>query len=193
MRTSASRRLAVATITAGVVLFAASPSLAGADRVRDEQPLVPYPSSALGKPELVPDGATARVQAVYDAAGDTIVTLHVRGLLPNRPYGAHAHVGDCGLAGVDAGPHYQNVMDPEATAKKPSTSPGYANPGNEIWLDVHTDESGNAAAQTKVAWQFMPDRRPQSVMIHASRTATGAGDGPAGTAGARLACVDVGF
>ena len=193
MRTSASRPLAIATLTAGVVLFAASPSLAGADTVRGEQPLVPYPSTANGKPELVPDGASARVQAVYNAAGDTIVTLHVRGLLPNRPYGAHAHVGSCGLAGADAGPHYQFVVDPDATVTAPSTSPVYANPGNEIWLDVHTDDNGNAAAQTKVPWQFTPDRRPQSVMIHASRTATGAGDGLAGTAGARLACVDVSF
>ena len=53
MRTSASRPLAIATITAGVVLFAASPSLAGADRVRGAQPLVPYPVSAKGKPELL--------------------------------------------------------------------------------------------------------------------------------------------
>ena len=33
-------------------------------RVRGEEPLMPYASAAGGKPELVPDGASARVQAV---------------------------------------------------------------------------------------------------------------------------------
>jgi Cu-Zn family superoxide dismutase len=191
VRTSASRPLAIATVTAGVVLFAASPSIAGADRVRGETPLTPYSAAANGKPELVPDGAEARVQAVYNAAGDSIITLHVTGLLPDRVYGAHAHVNACGLDGAAAGPHYQYLVDPAAGV---SVDPAYANPGNEIWLDVHTDENGNGAAQTRVPWQFAPDRRPGSVMIHESRTGTGAhGDGVAGAAGKRLACVDVGF
>ena len=191
MRTAhASRVLAIAAVTTGAVLFAASPSIAGADRVRGEEPLTPY-SAPAGKPELVPDGAKARVQAVYNAAGDSIVTLHVKGLLPHRTYGAHAHVNACGLTGAAAGPHFQHVLDPEPGV---SDDPAYANPANEIWLDVHTDANGDGAAQTKVAWQFTPERRPGSVMIHESPTGTGAmGGGVAGAAGARLACVDVGF
>jgi Cu-Zn family superoxide dismutase len=186
----ASRVLAIAAVTTGAVLFAASPSIAGADRVRGEEPLTAYPAPA-GKPELVPDGAKARVQAVYNAAGDSIITLHVKGLLPNRTYGAHAHVNTCGLTGAAAGPHFQHVLDPEPGV---SDDPVYANPANEIWLDVHTDANGEGAAQTKVAWQFTPERRPGSVMIHESPTGTGAmGGGVAGAAGARLACVDVGF
>lgn len=192
MRTThASRTLAIAAVTTGVVLFAASPSIAGADRVRGEEPLAPYAAAVGGAPELVPAGATARVQAVYNAAGDSIVTLHVKGLLPNRTYGAHAHVNACGLTGAAAGPHFQNMVDPEPGV---SDDPAYASPANEIWLDVHTDENGNGAAQTKVAWQFTPERRPGSVMIHELPTGTGAmGGGVAGAAGKRLACVDVGF
>ena len=118
---------------------------AGADRVRGEQPLVPYPVSAKGKPELVPDGAEGRVQAVYNAAGDSIVTLHVRGLLPDQDYGAHAHVGSCGIAGADAGPHFQHSVDPEATPEKPSTSPAYANPGPDAHARRTHPSSGRFA------------------------------------------------
>ena len=195
MRTShASRTLAIAAVTTGVVLFAASPSIAGADRVRGEEPLTPYAAAANGVPELVPAGAKARVQAVYNAAGDSIITLHVTGLLPDRTYGAHAHVNPCGLTGAAAGPHYQYVLDPAATPTSPSVDAAYANPANEIWLDVHTDEFGDGAAQTRVPWQFAPDRRPGSVMIHELPTGTGAlGGGVAGAAGKRLACVDVSF
>ncbi len=48
-------------------------------------------------------------------------------------------------------------------------------------------------AQTKVPWQFSPERRAGSVIIHAEHTHTGGLDGTAGTAGARLACLTVGF
>lgn len=179
------RHLAVATIATGLLVFAASPSLAGADRVRAEGPLIRY-----GTGELVPAGATARVQAVYNAAGDTIVTLHVRGLLPNHEYGAHAHKLACGATDpLAAGGHFQNVEPPAGTS--PSLAL-YANPGNEIWLDLTTDEDGNGVAQTKVAWQFSPGRRAGSVMIHAEHTHDGT-TGPAGTAGARLACLTVAF
>ena len=193
---SASRILAIAAVTTGAVLFAASPSIAGADRVRGEEPLVPYASAAGGKPELVPGGASARVQAVYHAAGDSIITLHVTGLLPNRTYGAHAHVNSCGVDGNAAGPHYQLTPDPVT----PSVDPRFANPANEIWLDVTTNAAGNGASLAQQAWQFPPGKAPRSVIIHEKRTGLGAPDPltgeikePAGTAGARLACVDVGF
>jgi Cu-Zn family superoxide dismutase len=135
----------------------------------------------------VPTGATARVQAVYDASGSTNVTLHVWGLRPNTEYGAHAHVNPCGSLGSDAGPHFQNVQDPVV----PSVNPAYANPDNEIWLDLVTDEDGNGVAHTNVKWQFQPDRRAHSVIIHAEHTHTGPTD--SGVAGPRLACLTVGF
>lgn len=170
-----------AAVIAATVLFAASPAIAGADRVRAEGDLVRYNTT------VVPEGARARVDAVYTAAGDSIVTLHVWGMRANTPYGAHAHVNPCGATGAAAGPHFQNAPDPVF----PSTNPAYANPANEIWLDLTTDAEGNGAAQTKVPWQFSPTRRAQSVIIHVEHTHTGPTD--SGVAGARLACLTVGF
>jgi Cu-Zn family superoxide dismutase len=183
MRLSAHRPPATifAAAVAATALFAASPAIAGTDRIRDEGELVRYNTST------VPEGARARVSAVYTAAGDSIVTLHVWGMAPNTPYGAHAHVNPCGSSGLDAGPHFQNVLD----SVTPSTDPVYANPTNEIWLDLTTDADGNGVAQTKVPWQFSPTRRAMSVIIHVEHTHTGPTD--SGVAGARLACLTVGF
>jgi Cu-Zn family superoxide dismutase len=182
--TSASRILAIAAVTTGAVLFAASPSIAGADSVRSEDRIYRYDLTEF------PEDATARVRAVYNAAGDTFVTLQVTGLEPGRTYGAHAHTKPCGLSGTDAGPHFQHQPFPEGSS---ATDPAYANPGNEIWLDVATNAAGKGSSLAKQAWQFSPERAPKSVIIHAEPTATGQQDGDAGTAGARLACVDVGF
>lgn len=183
---NATRHLSVAAIATGLVVFAASPSLAGADRVRSEGELVRYGS------ERVPVGAWARVQAVYNAAGDTIVTLHVRGLKPNEEYGAHAHQNSCHPTDpLAAGGHFQHVPFPEGSS---ATDPAFANPANEIWLDFTTDEAGNGVAQAKLPWQFSPERAAGSVMIHQSHTHTGFDPGgAAGTAGPRLACLSVDF
>lgn len=175
------RRSALAACgVAGLTLFAAAPALASAEHAHASGELIRYS-------DAIPVGAQARVDAVYNAHGDSIVVLHVTGLMPNTGYGAHAHVNACGLHGADAGPHYQHVPDPH----QPSTDPAYANPQNEIWLDFNTDEDGNGVATAKVAWQFSPDRRPGSVIIHAEQTHTGPND--SGTAGARLACLSVDF
>jgi superoxide dismutase, Cu-Zn family len=134
---------------------------------------------------LVPGGAKVVVaEYVYD--GSTTVTLNVRGLVPNRAYGAHAHTMPCGPKGDDAGPHFQHQPDPVT----PSVDPRYANPQNEIWLDFKTDAQGNATTATTVPWVF-GDRRAASVIIHAEPTQTATGK--AGTAGARLACLSFGF
>lgn len=169
-----------ATVTA-TALFAASPAVAGPDRVRASGELVRHDASA------VPEGARARVNAVYTSSGDTIVTLHVWGMAPNTPYGAHAHVNSCGADGAAAGPHFQNVLDPVV----PSVNPAYANPTNEIWLDLTTNAAGNGVAKTKVPWQFSPTRRAKSVILHVEHTHTGPTD--SGVAGARLACLTVDF
>jgi Cu-Zn family superoxide dismutase len=185
VRRNTTRHLAVAAIAAGLVVFVASPSIAGADRVRTEGELVRYGASH------VPAGARARVQAVYNAAGDSLVTLHVWGLEPNHEYGAHAHQSACSTTDpLAAGGHFQNIPFPEGAS---ASDPRWANATNEIWLDLVTDERGNGVAQTKVPWQFSPERRAGSVMIHAEHTHTGGPDGSAGTAGARLACLTVGF
>ena len=98
--------------------------------------------------------------------------------------------GPFGLLRVAAGGHFQNNPFPPGSS---ATDPTYANATNEIWLDLVTDERGNGVAQTKVPWQFSPTRRASSVMIHAEHTHTGGPGTPAGTAGARLACLTVGF
>jgi Cu-Zn family superoxide dismutase len=134
----------------------------------------------------VPEGAKVTVLGVPTVGGRTTVLLKLKGLLPNRAYGAHVHVKKCGAAPADAGPHYQNVADPV----QPSVDPAYANPRNEIWLDVHTDGHGFAYTSSTVDWQFT-ERHAQSVVLHNEHTHTKPGE--AGTAGPRLACVNVLF
>lgn len=134
---------------------------------------------------LVPDNSKILV-AEYVFDGATTVTLNVRGLVPNRAYGAHAHALPCGPVGDAAGPHFQHKADPV----KPSVDPAFANPTNEIWLDFKTDDEGNATTATTVPWEFT-NAKAASVVIHADPTQTA--PGKAGTAGARVGCVSVGF
>ena len=133
----------------------------------------------------VPVGARARVMAVYTGSGQTVVTLHVWGLQPDRHYGAHAHQNACGPLPTDAGAHFQHIVGG-------ATDPAFANPDNEIWLDLITDADGNGSAQTVVRWQFTDDRRAGSVVIHDRHTTHGV-PGSAGTAGPRHGCLSVGF
>jgi Cu-Zn family superoxide dismutase len=136
--------------------------------------------------KLVPAGAAAAVAYVPASDGHAYVLLRMQGLQPNRKYGAHVHANKCGAKGEDAGPHYQHVQDPVT----PSTNPKYANSRNEIWLDFTTDARGTGSARSAMDRKFT-DRHPQSIVIHAEHTHTQPGH--AGQAGARLACVDVGF
>ena len=68
-------------------------------------------------------------------------------------------------------------------------SPAYANPRNEIGLDLTTGAAGAGSATATVGWGR--NRRAGSVIIHAMPTA--AGPGEAGVAGARAACITVEF
>ncbi|MEV1292760.1 superoxide dismutase [Pseudonocardia sp. NPDC049635] len=137
--------------------------------------------------ELAPVGATMEVTSV-ESEGSTTTTLRVTGLQPNRTYGSHAHTRACTPEdGADAGPHYQFSEDPVT----PSVDPAYANPQNEIWLDLTTDETGAGESTSTVPWTFPDDRRAESVVLHEEPTATHAGH--AGTAGGRPACVTVDF
>jgi superoxide dismutase, Cu-Zn family len=117
----------------------------------------------------------------------TLATLVVAGLLPNRGYAIHVHTKACGATGQDAGPHYQNRIDPAATPQAPSTNPEYANPRNEIWLDVHTNAAGSGTSHTTVPFTFT-DRTPGSIVVHEAMT-TATAPGQAGQAGARIACL----
>jgi Cu-Zn family superoxide dismutase len=141
-------------------------------------------------PALAPEGADLSVD-VETAAGTTDVALDVEGLLPNRGYAAHAHVNPCGATGDAAGPHFQNQADPAAAPGKPSTDPAYANPQNEIWLDLRTDGDGAGEATATVPF-LLTDRAPASIVIHEAQS-TATTPGQAGSAGARIACITVPF
>jgi Cu-Zn family superoxide dismutase len=144
----------------------------------------------------VPVGARVEVHAVPTGGGRTVVTLHAWGLLPDETYGAHAHYLPCGATGAAAGAHYQDLADPAVNGSltAASTNPVFANPDNEVWLDLETNPAGNGRAQTVVPWSFRPTASsgPRSVILHLNTTSTG-GSVPAGNAGARLACVTVPF
>ena len=127
-------------------------------------------------PQLAPLGAHLAVDVVDAGEGDTHVALDAAGLLPDHGYMAHAHVDPCGATGADAGGHFQNAVDPAAGPGRPSTDPAFANPKNEVWLDLHTDADGNAHAEADVPFTF-ETRRPRSVVVH-----------DAGAAGDRVAC-----
>ena len=139
---------------------------------------------------LVP--VDAGILASMEPAGgwdrsQTVATLTVTGLLRNRGYAIHAHTNPCGATGEDAGPHYQNHLDPAATPQHPSTDPHYANPRNESWLDVRTDANGAGISRTTVPFVFT-NRAPGSIVIHEAMS-TATGPGQAGQAGARVACL----
>ncbi|MBO8184505.1 superoxide dismutase family protein [Streptomyces spirodelae] len=114
----------------------------------------------------------------------TSVRLQVRGLVPDRTYGAHVHTQPCGAKPDDSGPHYQHRKDPE----QPSTDPRYANPHNEVWLDFTTDSRGRGEAVSRHHWTFR-EGEARSVVLHERGTSSEAGH--AGQAGARVACFSV--
>jgi Cu-Zn family superoxide dismutase len=133
----------------------------------------------------VPVGAAVDVETDRQRSF-TQVDLKVEGLRPWHAYGAHFHQRACGADPEAAGSHYQNVSDPVT----PSTNPRYANPNNEVWLDFRTGEDGDGTARAVVPFALRTGAAaPQSLVIHAHRTMTGMG--MAGTAGARLACVNL--
>ena len=116
----------------------------------------------------------------------TFVFLALRGVEPDHHFGIHVHTRPCGTRPDSSGPHYQNVKDP----KQPSTNPQYANPRNEMWLDVTTNSRGDARAKSLVKWHFRAGEA-RSVVIHEHGTATH--QGRAGMAGDRVACINVPF
>ncbi len=173
--------LSALACSTALVLFPSAAAAAPPPVVHVSGPLISYDANR------VPFGATATVTAVSTGSGRTIVTLHVFGLLPDTDYGAHAHANPCGTTGAAAGPHFQYVQDPVT----PSTNPAYANPANEIWLDLTTNAAGQGRARAVVDWQFPTSRSAGSVILHVEHTHTGPND--SGVAGTRLGCLTVPF
>ncbi|MBO8196237.1 superoxide dismutase family protein [Streptomyces oryzae] len=148
------------------------------------------PANAFLRPDAVtydrskvPAGAGIMVARKATGHGTT-VRLQVRGLLPDRTYGAHVHTKPCGARPDDSGPHYQHRKDPV----QPSTNPRYANPRNEVWLDFTTDGQGSGGAVSRHSWTFR-EGEAGSVVLHEKGTSSKPGH--AGQAGARVACFSV--
>ncbi len=137
-------------------------------------------------PALAPVGS--RLKVAFNPSDETTnAELTVSGLLPNRGYAVHAHTNACSANPQVDGPHYQNNVDPAATPQAPSKNPEYANPRNEVWLDVRTDSTGSGTSRTSVPFVFT-DRGPGSIVVHeAMQTSTDTGH--AGEAGTRIACL----
>jgi Cu-Zn family superoxide dismutase len=136
--------------------------------------------------ELVPVSGRVQVKEELRRSSGTRIELQLRDLVASRTYGAHVHTKPCGKLPADAGPHYQDQQDPQ----QPSVDPKYANPKNEVWLDVTSNKDGSARSTAIVDWRFR-DGGARSVVLHEMGTAIHAGH--AGTAGPRLACVNVAF
>ncbi|MFI8279672.1 superoxide dismutase family protein [Streptomyces sp. NPDC085929] len=135
--------------------------------------------------KAVPAGSKVTVTERVDGDG-TRVELRLHGVAASRTFGAHVHRKPCGGKPNDSGPHYQDAVDPQ----QPSTNPAYANPLNETWLDITTDGHGDGASASTLAWRYRAGEA-RSVVIHEHATHTG--PGTAGTAGTRLACINVPF
>lgn len=137
-------------------------------------------------PASAPEGA--RLTALVEPGDDTArFTFSATGLLPDRGYAVHAHTQPCGPTGDDAGPHFQHEADPAAGPGNPSVDPAYANPANEVWLDVRTDGQGTGSSEAQVPFG-LGDDAPASIIVHEAQ-ATATAPGEAGSAGARLACL----
>lgn len=137
--------------------------------------------------ELAPVGAELAVEVKPEADASTVV-LTVTGLVPDRGYAAHAHTEACGDTGDVAGPHFQHEADPEVDPENPKEA--YVNPENEVWLDLTTDAEGNGTSEANVPFALSAEATPKSVVVHKAEK-TGTGDGEAGKAGDRVACLTI--
>ncbi len=118
--------------------------------------------------------ASARIHVVHTGNGATHVTLQIRGVdaPAGRTFGAHVHQSRCGDSSAAAGPHYQDVGATSALEDR------------EVWLDFTVNADGVGHAQAKRPFS-LDETTQRSVIIHALPTASN------GTAGARLACIDL--
>lgn len=143
-------------------------------------------------PALAPPGARLTV-VMAPSDESTNAELTVAGLVPNRGYAVHANVNACSPNPAAEGPRYQNRIDPTVNptsiSGETSTNPEYANPRNEVWLDVHTDAAGSGTSRTTVPF-VLTDRGPGSIVVDdAMATATSSGQVAKG--GTRIACLSL--
>lgn len=136
-------------------------------------------------PAVVPEGASilASIMPAGSGSTQTGANLSVAGLLPNRGYVARAHTNACGATAEEAGTPYQNRIDP-AARQASSTDPQYANPRNELWLDIRTDGDGSASSGASVPFTFT-DRAPASIVLYDTQTTA------PGPVGVPVACLNL--
>src|SRR5689334_15957542 len=121
-------RLAMVALTAtSALVVSAQPASASTSQVKAAGVFGESAGAYSYNSTFVPSGSSAKVHAVYTASGKTIVTLQVRGLVPNREYGSHVHKFACGADPLAAGGHFQYVVGG-------ASDPNFANEENEIWL-----------------------------------------------------------
>ncbi|WP_123788487.1 superoxide dismutase family protein [Phytoactinopolyspora halophila] len=150
------------------------------------QPAEPFDEDAVAvtyDEGALPAGSDVELTASSTGDGSTY-TLVLDSVQADRDFGAHLHTDPCGQEPEDSGPHYQDEPDPE----QPSTDPEYANPENEVWLDLTTDGAGHGESEATVDW-LPRSGEANSVVLHQRHTATA--EGEAGAAGDRLGCVNV--
>ena len=128
----------------------------------------------------IPNTMKGSVEAFSPGSSKMRVKLSVTGLPASRPFGSHLHKLAC--ADNKAGAHYQNNAAPDGGASDPM----YANSKNEVWLDFVTDAMGAGSAEANVDWTPRAGEA-KSVVIHDLMTKND------GTAGAKLACVNMEF
>jgi len=127
------------------------------------------------------DSGRARLLMVsHQGATSFVLALSgVGAAAAGRTYGAHLHTGPCVPGdGAAAGPHYN-----DSTTR--GVVPPIVGPDTEVWLDVTIGAGGSAVAVAHVP--FVPSPGQRSVVLHAQPT------DDHGTAGARLACLPVGW
>ena len=137
-------------------------------------------------PDLAPIGAAMTATIIPTSEGSR-AQLTVLGLLPDRGYAVYAHDKTCGTTTSAAGERFQIHRDPAATSAAPSTDPNYANPDNEIWLDVRTDDAGTGTSATTIPF-VLTDRVPGSLVVYAGMH-TPPNPAQAGNVGAPIACL----
>jgi Cu-Zn family superoxide dismutase len=137
-------------------------------------------------PDLAPIGAAMTATIIPTSEGST-AQLTVLGLLPDRGYAVYAYTKACGPTVGSAGTRFQNHLDPAATPSTPSTDPRYANPDNEIWLDLRTDDDGTGTSATHIPF-VLTDRVPHAFVVHDGMH-TPRNSAQAADIGARIACL----
>ena len=166
--TSRIKSAVAVTAIAAATLGAAAVAVAGGSSGRSAGPDYAY-----GTPNPFA-GASAVVHVVETGQGKSHVTLRVRGVdaPAGQTFGAHVHQFPCGNVGGAAGGHYQHAGAVGTLEER------------EVWLDVTVNKHGDAITHATRPWS-VDQSTPRSVIIHAAPTA------PDGTAGARLACIDL--